>query len=215
MNIVEPTARQRVVDNLVEDVRRHGNAPTAGDVGYRFLLRALADAGRSDVIFDINYQSQKPGYGYQLKQGATSLTEAWDAGRGSSQNHFMLGQLIEWLYHDLVGISADPDGPGFRRVIIKPVNVGNINWVKGSFDSIRGRISSNWKLEDRHFRLDVEIPPGSTATVFLPTSSLDGVTEGGISARSAKGVSFVRQEDHAAVFRIGSGKYSFSSPKAF
>jgi alpha-L-rhamnosidase len=93
-----------VLDAIVRDVRNRGNALTAGDVGYRYLLRALADGGRSDVIFDINNQSDKPGYGYQLKKGATSLTEAWDAGRGSSQNHFMLGQIQEWFYHDLAGI---------------------------------------------------------------------------------------------------------------
>ena len=66
---------------LSRDVRKRGNALTAGDVGYRYLLRALADGGRSDVIFDINNQSGKPGYGMQLAKGATSLTEAWDAGR--------------------------------------------------------------------------------------------------------------------------------------
>ena len=61
--------------SVVRDVRAKGL--TAGDVGYRYLLRALADGGRSDVVFEMNNQSDKPGYGYQLKQGATSLTEAW------------------------------------------------------------------------------------------------------------------------------------------
>ena len=80
MGICDPANRAAVLDAIVRDVRQHGNALTAGDVGYRYLLRALADGGRSDVIFDINNQSEKPGYGYQLKMGATSLTEAWNAG---------------------------------------------------------------------------------------------------------------------------------------
>ena len=93
MGICDPTNRAAVLDAIVRDVRARGNALTAGDVGYRYLLRALADGGRCDVIFDMNNQSDKPGYGLQLKKGATSLTEAWDAGRSSSQNHFMLGQI--------------------------------------------------------------------------------------------------------------------------
>ena len=35
-------------------------------------LNFKSENGRSDVIFDINNQSDKPGYGYQLKMGATS-----------------------------------------------------------------------------------------------------------------------------------------------
>jgi hypothetical protein len=100
MGLCEDTNRPAVLDALVRDLRRQGL--TAGDVGYRYVLRALADGGRSDVIFEINNQSDKPGYGMQLAKGKTSLTEAWDG--GSSQNHFMLGQIQEWFYHDLAGI---------------------------------------------------------------------------------------------------------------
>ena len=113
---MDPTNRAAVLDAIVRDIRARSNALTAGDVGYRYLLLALAEGGRSDVIFDMNNQSEKPGYGYQLKKGATSLTEAWNAGRGSSQNHFMLGQIMEWFYHDVAGIGGDPAGPGFKKL---------------------------------------------------------------------------------------------------
>ncbi len=68
-----------MVDNLVKDIRMTGTiALTAGDIGYRYVLRALgSDAGRSDVIFDMNSRNDVPGYGYQLAQGATALTESW------------------------------------------------------------------------------------------------------------------------------------------
>jgi alpha-L-rhamnosidase len=68
MGICEPTNRAAVLDAIVADMRKRGNALTAGDVGYRYLLRALADGGRSDVIFDINNQSDKPGYGCNWKK---------------------------------------------------------------------------------------------------------------------------------------------------
>jgi len=44
--------RQAVLDNIVRNLRQIGL--TAGDVGYRYLLRALADGGRSDVIYAVN-----------------------------------------------------------------------------------------------------------------------------------------------------------------
>ncbi|MBI2512764.1 MAG: family 78 glycoside hydrolase catalytic domain [Opitutae bacterium] len=165
-DLVEPAARSRVVDALVRDVQTRGL--TAGDVGYRYLLRALADGGRSDVVYALNNQSEKPGYGYQLAHGATSLTEAWNAGRGSSQNHFMLGQIMEWFYHDLAGIQPDPAGPGFQKIVIRPAIVGDLTWVKASYESPRGPIAVAWQRDGRAVTLDVTIPANTTATVHVP-----------------------------------------------
>jgi hypothetical protein len=209
MGICEPTNRAAVVDAIVRDVRARGNALTAGDVGYRYLLRALADGGRSDVIFDINNQSAKPGYGLQLKKGATSLTEAWDAGRTSSQNHFMLGQIQEWFYHDLAGIRSD--GDGFKHISLAPQPAGDVTWTKASYHSIRGKISSDWKREGSRFILKVSIPANTTATVFIPAKSVAAVTEGGRPATQSSGVKFLREENGRVVFAIAAGDYKFVS----
>jgi hypothetical protein len=211
MGLVEPARRQGVLDAIVKDIHARTNSLTAGDVGYRYLLRALADGGRSDVIFEMNNQSEKPGYGYQLKQGATSLTEAWDAGRGSSQDHFMLGQITEWFYHDLAGISCDPAGPGFKKIVIKPAVVGDITWTKAAWDSIRGRIACDWEREAGRFSLKVTIPPNTTATVFVPAKMPSDVTEGGVAANRAKGVKLVSHPKGLAIFEIESGTYTFES----
>ena len=212
MNLVEPAHRAAVLDALVADVRNHGNAITAGDVGYRYLLLALAEGGRSDVIFDMNNQSDKPGYGYQLKMGATSLTEAWNAGRSSSQNHFMLGQINEWFFHDLAGIASDPSAPGFKKIVIRPAVVGDLTWVKGRYDSVRGTITTEWKRDSGRFTLDLTIPPNTTATVFVPARRARDVTEGGITASKSPHVRLLRQEKGCAVFEIASGQYRFSAP---
>ncbi len=211
MDLAGPEQRPRVLEAVVADVRRRGNALTAGDVGYRYLLRALADGGRSDVIFDLNNQSEKPGYGYQLAHGATSLTEAWDANRNSSQNHFMLGQINEWFYHDLAGIQGDPSGPGFKKIVIKPAVVGDLTWVKGAYNSARGRITSEWRRDGGRFSLDVTIPPNTTATVWVPARDAATVTEEGRPAAQVSRIRFLGPADGAAVFAVGSGSYAFGS----
>ena len=198
MGICEPTNRAAVLEAIVRDVRDHGNALTAGDVGYRYLLRALADGGRSDVIFDINNQSEKPGYGMQLKRGATSLTEAWDANPGPSQNHFMLGQIQEWFYHDLAGIQSGRNG--FKQIIIAPQPVGDVTWAKASYNSIRGKIVSDWKRDGNKFTLNVTIPANTTAMIFVPGRAADAVTESGKTAGHSKVVKFLRMESALAVF---------------
>ncbi len=209
LGLVDPARRAGVLDALVKDVRSRGNAFTSGDVGYRYLLRALGDSQRSDVIFDMVNQSTKPGYGYQLAHGATSLTEAWDANPETSQNHFMLGQIIEWFYHDLAGIQPDEASPGFKKIVLHPSPVGDVSWVKASHRTARGTIRSEWRRDARTFSYDVSIPPNTTATVFVPAVAGAAVTEAGVPADRAPGVKFLRQENQTAVYAIDSGTYHF------
>jgi hypothetical protein len=211
MDLVEPANRPAVLAAVVADVQKRGNAITAGDVGYRYLLRALADGGRSDVIFDMNNQSDKPGYGYQLKMGATSLTEAWNADRRSSQNHFMLGQIMEWFYHDLAGIGSDPAGPGYKKILIQPQPVGHVTWAKASYDSVRGKIAVDWKRAGGSLTLKATIPANTTATVFVPAKPGSNVMEGGVPAEKSAGVKFLRREGDRMVYAVSSGTYEFRS----
>lgn len=211
--IVEPAHSNAVLASLVKDVATHDGQMTAGDIGFRFLLQALAQGGRSDLIYTMINQDEKPGYGYMLKKGETSLTEAWDANLTTSHNHFMLGQITEWFYQDLAGIASDPAGPGFKKIIIKPNPVGDLTWAKASYDSVRGEISSEWHRDANSFKLQVRIPANTTATVFVPTTSPDSVTENGKALAQTAGVKFLRQEENCAVLVIESGEYRFEAKR--
>lgn len=213
LNITEAQNRDKLIATLVSDIRHQGNSFTSGEVGYRFLLGALAKEGYSEVIYDMNNQTDKPGYGYQIKKGATSLTEKWDASVGSfgSQNHFMSGQINEWFFHDLLGIGVEEDGAGFRKSIIKPNPVGDLKWVKGSYETVSGLISVDWKQDDSKFILNITIPANTTATVYVPALKEENVTEKGKNASKSDGVKFLRMENRKAVYQIGSGFYNFTS----
>ncbi len=209
MNLAEPQDRDRVLAALVQDVRNRGNAMTAGDVGFRYLLLALAQGGRSDVIYDMINQDDRPGYGYQLKQGATSLTEAWDANHNASHNHFMLGHIIEWFYKYLGGIDSDPAAPGFKKILIKPTIVGDLTWVKASYASVRGEIKSHWQRDGDELTLRIRIPANTTATVFVPAVSQEVVTESGQRLGASHHVQFLRAESGHVVCEVDSGEYEF------
>jgi hypothetical protein len=161
----------------------------------------------------MNNQSDKPGYGMMLKKGATALTEPW-SGTGESQNHFMLGQLNEWLFHDLAGIQNDPNLPGFQHILIKPAIVGDLTWVKCSYDSVRGKITSNWSLEGSRLTMEVTIPSNATATIRVPTTDAAQVQESGSPVGKAKGIKILRSEPGALLLEVGSGTYRFTAPFA-
>jgi alpha-L-rhamnosidase len=211
MNIVEPENRIRVLAALVKDVEEHDYAVTAGDIGFRYLLQALAQGGRSDVIYRMINQEDKPGYGYQLKHGATSLTEAWDARRSASQDHFMLGQITEWFYKDLAGIDIDPTGTGFKKIILRPNPVGDLSWVEATYDALPGKISVRWSRKDEDFQLKATVPANTTATIFVPAREGTAVSEGGGPAEKQSGVTFLRRDGDREIYGLEAGSYVFES----
>jgi len=170
LGLAPAEARKGLTERLVADIRSRGNHTSAGDIGYTYVLSALLQAGRSDVIFDMATQPKPPSYAAQLAAGATSLTEAWDADPNSSQNHFMLGHIEQWFYAGLAGIRVDPSSPGLTRLIIAPQPAGDVSWVKASWETFRGSVAVDWKIQDGAFQLEVTIPPGMTAEVRAPAS---------------------------------------------
>ena len=212
-NIEDINQRANLMQNLVDSIRIRNNSFTSGEVGYRFLLRSLADNGFSNVIYDMNNQTDRPGYGYEIKQGATSLTEKWDAAVGNfgSQDHFMSGQINEWFFHNLAGIGNDETGPGFSKIIIKPAIVGNLTWVKGSYQSTSGLIAVSWKRHRHILSLNVSIPTNCTALVYLPFYKYKDFMVDGKSSNLTKNVHLLKYENGNGVLQIGSGNYHFTS----
>ena len=121
------------------------------------------------------------------------------------------GDLNIWLHEYLGGIRPDPEGPGFKKIIIKPEAAGGLTWARDGFDSIHGRISSEWREEDGKFDLRVTIPANTTATVVVPASDPKTVTESARSASESEGVTLLRFERGYAVYQVGSGVYHFKT----
>ncbi len=213
MDLVLPDDRERVLEALVKDIQENNNAPTAGDVGHRFVLQALAHGGHSDLVYDMINQDERPGYGYQLRKGATSLTEAWDANHHSSHNHFMLGHITEWFYENLVGIQSDPDKPGFENIIIAPTPVGDLKWAEASYESVKGPILVRWDRREDGLELKVNIPANTTATVYLPAVAAAKILETGKPIDEVVGVRNIRREEEQVIIEIESGEYQFFAKK--
>ena len=170
LGIAEPANRASVQTALLRDLAARGHS-SAGAIGTRYLFRALTDAGQADWIYRLITNPDMPGYAYQLKAGKTSLAESWTGQTGASQNHFFLGQVIEWFYGDLAGIAPDEASPGFKHILIKPHPVEALEWVEASYKSVHGPIAVRWEKSGGKFLLRVTIPANTTATVTMPARS--------------------------------------------
>jgi alpha-L-rhamnosidase len=207
--IVEPQYKQKVFDNLVKDIQDRGNALTAGDIGYRFVLRVLEENNRQDVIYDMNSRYDVPGYGYQLAHGATSLTEAWNALRTSSNNHFMLGHIMEWFYGWLGGIRQHETSCAYKNIIIDPHAAGDVTDAFTSYDSPYGRIECEWKIENNEYVLRTKIPANTRAMIYLPTDNVNAVTEYGESLNKRSDLKVTEKGNSRMALSVGSGEYLF------
>src|SRR5262249_11410066 len=130
LEMVDEEYRPAVLQNIVDDIQARNDHITAGDIGFLYVVRALADNDRSDVIFDLLKRTDPPSYGSQLARGATTLTEAWDANPNSSQNHLMLGHAEIWFYEYLAGIQIDMSKKAPEQIVIDPAVVRDVHWVR-------------------------------------------------------------------------------------
>jgi hypothetical protein len=211
LGMVPEEHRGKVLENLVADIRAHENHITAGDIGFHYVVRALGDGGRSNVMFDILKRNDPPSYGSQLAAGATTLTEAWDANPRNSQNHFMLGHAEIWFYEYLAGIRIDLSKPAPEQIVIRPAIVGDLSWVKASYESVRGRISSEWRRDGRAVSLDVTIPANVVAQIYVPAEARNSVREGGRPIEDCPEIAATGVQGDAVCCEVGSGSYRFES----
>ena len=104
-----------------------------------------------------------------LENGATTLWEHWAMSDNTySHNHPMFGSVSEWFYKGLGGINPAPDAIGFDKILIKPQPVAGLSWVKTSYESVRGKIISEWQKDGEKLKLHVRVPVGTSAIVWVP-----------------------------------------------
>ncbi len=209
--MVDDSCKREVTENLVRSIAANKNALTAGDIGYSYLLRVLEQEGYSRLIFDMNSRTDVPGYGYQLSKGATSLTESWAGLREVSNNHMMLGHLMEWFYSGIGGIRQMSGSGGYTDILISPEIEGDITWAETSYNSINGEIRTSWKISGNSFSLNVAIPAGCIATVVLPQSDPGKITGNSLPLNSSDNIKIAGSSAGRTICRIGSGNYSFTT----
>lgn len=200
---------QRVVAALKSDIIANGGNLDTGIFGTQFFFEVLSENGLHDLAFEAMNKKTKPSYGWWIDQGATTSWEAWD-GNGS-RNHPMFGGGIVWFYRVLAGMNTDPEKPGYQNIIFKPQPAGDVTFASYSNETPNGNAAIRWEKKAGSFKLDIKVPVGSTATVYVPTSNANNVTESGKKINGKNAVSFKKMENGYAIYTICSGNYSFNS----
>lgn len=212
LGLVPDGQRRAVLENLVADIRARQNHVSAGDIGFHYVVQALMEGGRGDVLFDMLSRTDPPSYAYQLAKGATALTEAWDANPTKSQDHFMLGHAETWFYGGLGGVRIDMSAPEDRRILIAPQIVAGVAATSVRYRSVLGDVACGWRKRDGFLKLRVEIPAGACGRVLLAGLRPEKIREGSKELSRAYGVLKTETDDAGTMITIGSGGYDFTAP---
>ena len=218
-DLLPESLRSDAAARLAADVEKFKHL-TTGFLGTPVLSKALSDYGYLDDAYMLLNRTEYPSWLYPVTKGATTIWERWDGIKPdgtfqspsmNSFNHYAYGAIGEWMYSVVAGIALDEKQPGYKHVFIQPHPGGGLTFAKASVQSMYGKIAAGWELATGKTTLTVEIPPNTTATVVLPGSSLQGLTESGKPAINSEGVKNARQLGNAVQFDIGSGTYTFES----
>jgi alpha-L-rhamnosidase len=217
-DLLDEPARTKAAEHFIERIKQCDWHLSTGFVGTKDLMLVLAKIGRNDVAYRLFHNDTFPSWCFSIKNGATSIWERWDGwtpqkgfqiSRMNSFSHYALGAVSQWMFEDIGGIKSD--GPGFKKIIINPQPGGKLSWAKISYNSIRGLIVSDWKIDGNNFNLSISVPANTTAVVYIPAGDEKDVYEGTTPAGKAQDVKFLRKQGKFILYEVQSGNYKFTS----
>lgn len=200
---------EKVISSLRADIKDNDGHLDTGIFGTQFFFEVLTDHGLHDLAYEAMNKRTEPGFGRWIELGATTTREQWNS--QNSQNHPMFGGALTWFYTKLAGMNPDPEKPGYRHIIFKPMPVADLTSAKYSNQTPYGKAGISWKLENEKFLMDLEIPVGCNATVFIPLKKQKRITEKSLPISKLPACQVVGEDSGYMAFKIESGKYSFVS----
>jgi alpha-L-rhamnosidase len=203
-------AAAQLVNNVLYDFPYYDT----GSSGQALYTRYFTESGeRMDLIYELLRDKHHPSYGYFLEQGKTVWPERWSA-IGNSQIHTCYTGIGGYFVKGFGGIRPNPESLGMQHMIIKPAPVGDLTFANTEYESMYGNVVVNWKKEGEGATFHIEVPVNTTAKVYLPAISKEGIQEGGVLAEKAENITFVGTEKSKAVgnyiiYNVTSGVYNF------
>jgi alpha-L-rhamnosidase len=172
MEMAPAELRPLLTRQLVDLIAQNGYRLDTGFVSVPYLLDVLCANGQADVAYRLLFQTECPSWLYEVERGATTIWETWDAIAPdgavnlASFNHYAFGCVGDWLVRAVAGL--DKTLPGYKHILIHPQPHPNLTHARASYQSVYGKIVSEWEIQDGMMRVQATIPPNTTATIRLP-----------------------------------------------
>lgn len=163
-------------ERLARKVRFAKFRVATGFAGTPIVTHALSKTGWHQLAYRMLLETGCPSWLYPVTMGATTTWERWNSmlpdgtinpGQMTSFNHYALGSVANWLHQYVGGISLIE--PGWKVFKVQPIPGGTIRSADIQYESPYGLIKCSWNLsDDSVFSIKFQVPPNSSALVFMP-----------------------------------------------
>jgi len=219
-DLLPENLRAAAAAHLVANIQSLDWHLSTGFIGISHLNPQLTLAGHTEVAYRLLLREDYPSWLYPVRHGATTIWERWNGWtheggffkpQMNSFNHYSLGSVGEWLFRHVAGIELDPEIPGFQHFILRPFLGDGLDFVRASYCSLHGEITSEWRRDGGQLTWTVRVPANTTAKVFVPSRPESVVTEGGAPVASAAGLRVLGREPRFLMCEATSGVYVFGA----
>lgn len=168
--------RKPLADRIAALSAARSHTADFGILGALFVPRVLAEYGHADTALKIITQTEKPGWGHWIEQGATTLHENWYS--SASQNHVMFGDIAAWMIEYAAGLRPSPDAPGFAQITLSPAFGCGLGFVRASCLVPSGRLDIFWERTAGGWKIAIGVPTGLPASLVMPDASVHRLEDG-------------------------------------
>lgn len=172
LGLLDGAEKAKAQQRLVKAVTDYHYHVGTGFLSTPFLLSVLTEAGEAEAAYKMLENTEKPGWLYEVCQGATTIWETWEG--NVSHNHYSPGAVCQWLFDTVAGIRPD----GENHFVIHPVPGGTLTHARASYRSIYGLVESGWERKEGSTVYTVTVPANTTAKLQLPDGSSHNLTAG-------------------------------------
>jgi alpha-L-rhamnosidase len=229
-NIIDQDLQGRAAENLASAVSRKNESEDGvvrpeyslmtGFIGTAAISNALSINGYNAEAYRLLQQTSYPSWLYSVENGATTIWERLNSytkenGFGTNNsmnsfNHYSFGAVGSWMINYSLGIERGT--PGFKSFILQPTPdpTGKMSFAKGYYNSMYGKITSEWRTEKGQTVYNFVIPPNTTATLYLQADNLKDIIINGSTIKRSSGIVYKGLKDGKMEFTLLSGTYQIT-----
>ena len=202
--------------HLLETIEAADNHLRTGFLGTPLLSQVLDETGEIDLMYKLLFNETYPSWFYSINQGATTIWERWNSYSKeegfnpmsmNSLNHYAYGAIGEWMYERIAGIA--PLEAGYKSIRIAPEPRQPLTSAAASVNTPYGKVSSSWEVSNNEFKLEVVIPPNTSAKVIIPVNTQNELMLNGVSFKENSNIKLLNTNNDAFELLVQPGNYKF------
>jgi alpha-L-rhamnosidase len=214
MNLVPEDLRASAAQRLAKKIKANHGLLGTGFLGTAYLLEELTRSGYADLAYKLLLNTKYPSWGYEVKNGATTMWERWNGDRMrddpsmNSYNHYAYGAVADWIYRDAAGVDATPLDAGFHTVVLHPAFNARLGSIAFDYDSAYGGIHSDWTVQGTTAVWHVTLPANTTGWFVLSADEAAKYKLEDVPLTESKVVKVVTRGQTSG-FVLAAGNYTF------